>query len=68
MAKQPDAVLRVLRENQVVRRKRLKAEGWIFVALEIPPDLANLLKEKAAEEHRKLTPQIIHELWQAVKK
>lgn len=68
MAKQSAAVLKILRENQVERRKKLKAEGWIFVALEIPPDLANLLKEKAAEEHRKLTPQIIHELWRAVGK
>lgn len=68
MAKQSAAVLKILRENQVERRKKLKAEGWIFVALEIPPDLANALKEKAALEHRKLTPQIIHELWEAVKK
>lgn len=68
MAKQSAAVLKILRENQVERRKKLKAEGWIFVALEIPPELATALKEKAALEHRKLTPQIVHELWEAVKK
>jgi len=68
MAKQPQSVLKVLRENQSARRRRLKEGGYVFVALELPPELAASLKELAAKEHRKLTPQIIHELWRAVGK
>lgn len=68
MAKQPPSVLKVIRENQLERRKRLKEAGYVFVALELPPELAASLKDLAAKEHRKLTPQIIHELWRAVGK
>ena len=68
MAKQPPSVLKVIRENQLERRKRLKEAGYVFVALELPPELAAALKDLAAKEHRKLTPQIIHELWRAVGK